>query len=250
MTITLRYNLNDNLQQQVIDLFNDRLKGKSPPPFSKGHNGAEGHWVETQLGIKHNKKNKPDIFGFECKKDSKHKITFGDWSADLYPWSPNWEIQTEVLCPVMSREIFIKTFGTLKGNRYSWSGTCFPKYEQWNSCGQTIVINDDNSICIYYHNIYDNRSNKLQINGKILIAKWTTLKSKVENKFGQKGFFICKKKQEIYDYIVFGYPLDYKLFLAGIREGNIILDSGMKEMNARNYSAWRASCNFWNKLLR
>jgi hypothetical protein len=76
----------------------------------------------------------------------------------------------------------------------------------------------------------------------------------VNNKFNQKGFFICKKnKNEIYDKICFGQPINFDLFIDKIKSGDIFFDSGMfhdvKKPNSRLYSHWRANKKFWDNLL-
>lgn len=83
------------------------------------------------MGLTLNSNNLPDIGGYEMKKDSK-KISFGDWSAEYLFSAKNIlikKINKDDL--VMTREEFIKTFGNKndeKNGRYSWSGSCIPKY--------------------------------------------------------------------------------------------------------------------------
>ena len=78
------------------------------------HDGKEGHWLETKMGIKHNTKNEPDINGYEMKKFS-NKITLGDFSASEYVFSKkrdsineinNWTDEEKI-----DRTNFIRTFG-------------------------------------------------------------------------------------------------------------------------------------------
>ena len=40
------------------------------------HDGAEGHWLETQMGVKKNSKNEPDLLDHEMKNHTKLKTTF------------------------------------------------------------------------------------------------------------------------------------------------------------------------------
>jgi hypothetical protein len=148
-------------KEKIINLFRNNLKNKS---FNgeKKHYGSEGHWLETILGLTHNSLNKPDLYGYEIKKSSK-KITFGDFSASEYIYSKNkpsidkfnkWKGVT------MSREAFIKFFGNKnpkKNNRYSWSGSCIPKYGEYNSAGTILLFNSQNDLCIYYNKKYDKR---------------------------------------------------------------------------------------------
>ena len=75
------------------------------------------------------------------------------------------------------------------------------------------------------------------------------MKEHIERKFNNKGFFICKKTNDIYDKICFGNKFDYKLFVQYFKTGDIIFDSGMYSTNTRKYSQFRANENFWNKLI-
>lgn len=50
----------------IINLFNEKVKNKPiclKPNVNRRHNGAEGHWLEDQMGICHNNKCGPDING-------------------------------------------------------------------------------------------------------------------------------------------------------------------------------------------
>ena len=59
-------------KEHIIMLFNYNVKGKEICLEGKNtlHCGKEGHWLEKQMGIKHNAKNEPDINGYEMKKSS------------------------------------------------------------------------------------------------------------------------------------------------------------------------------------
>ena len=76
-------------QARIVKNAGQEIKLKSE--VSKKHCGKEGHWLEDKMGIKHNSKNEPDIFGYEMKKNSS-KITFGDFSASEYLFSKKREI--------------------------------------------------------------------------------------------------------------------------------------------------------------
>jgi hypothetical protein len=158
----------DENKQHIIKLFAENVKNKEIDIVNsnKKHNGFEGHWLETQMGIKHNSKNAPDILGYEMKKESK-KITFGDFSASEYVFSKN----KPILCEfndwtkdiVMTREEFIKYFGNpnkKKRGRYSWSGKCVPKFGQYNECGQKLSVDKSDNICIFYKYNEDKRDHK------------------------------------------------------------------------------------------
>jgi hypothetical protein len=246
----------------IISTFIKHVKGRSIIGKNSKNCGDQGHWLETQMGCKLNSKNEPDIGGFEMKKQAP-KITLGDFSASEYIFSPykkrsllnsinNWDQTVS-----MSRKEFVGLFGTpnpLKDNRYSWSGKCVPKYGCWNDCGQTLLFNEQNDLCVYYSYSLDTRGLKIPDYLKkddILIALWKSekLKKNVENKFNKKGFFICKKTGDTFDKITFGKPFDFTYFIKSIKEGSIIFDSGMYQGNNRNYSQFRSSLAVWNGLL-
>jgi hypothetical protein len=50
-------------KQQIITLFNNNVKGGEIclEGQNVNHDGKEGHWLETNMGIKHNAKHEPDI---------------------------------------------------------------------------------------------------------------------------------------------------------------------------------------------
>lgn len=274
--------IKNNNKKNIINLFLENVKGKKIVYKNiQQHNGNEGHWLENQMNIPHNSYNKPDIFGFEMKKESK-KITFGDFSASEYLFSKkkrfieiynDWKPDEYTI----SRTEFIKYFGSpnpLKNNRYSWSGSCVPTYGEWNKHGQKLIFNENLDLCIYYSFKKDNRTSKISlpeyIKHNIIIAFWekTKLEKHINDKFNVYGFFICKKNKNInnikniqnnkdvnnenntYEKICFGKPFNYMYFVENIKNKNIIFDSGMYEGNTRNYSHFRSSINnFWNKLI-
>lgn len=249
--------LKDNLiKQKIIDLFNTNVKGKKYIHTINKHCGSEGHWLEKQMGIKHNNKNEPDIEGYEMKKAAS-KITFGDFSASEYLFTKRKKIIDSRF--TITRNEFIRYFGTpnpLKNNRYSWSGSCVPVYGKWNDCGQIMVFDEELNLCIYYdytRDTRDTRDTRYLKDDKILIAIWTykKLEKHINSKFNKRGFFICKKTElGIYDEIVFGKSFDIDYFIENIKNGTIIFDSGMYEGNSRNYSQFRStSKKFWELLL-
>lgn len=253
-------------QEQIIELFNKNVKNKDICLDNQNtkHCGKEGHWLETQMGIKHNSKNEPDIFGYEMKKSS-NKTTLGDFSASEYIFSKNnkrnsinilnnWTDEIN-----LTRDDFIKIFGNsnpCKNNRHSWSGSCIPTYNKWNSNGQILTINDNNDIIIVYSFSNDTRIIKEGFptflkNDNIVIALWKSEKMKphIENKFNKKGFFICKKIGATYEKICFGSPFNFEYFIECIKNNKIIFDSGMYCGNSRNYSQFRGGPTFWDELI-
>lgn len=240
-------------KKDIIDRFNKFVRGKVIDVHTN-HDGGIGHWLEKQMGISHNSKNEPDINGYEMKKDSK-KITFGDFSASEYLFTKN----KKRLTLDMSRDNFIKYFGnknSKKHNRWSWSGSCVPKYGEYNECGQKLDIDDENNIIALYNYKYDKRNHDVKypelMNGDIEIAIWLVdkMKKHIEQKFNSKGFFICYKSNNIFNKICFGKPFNFQYFIENIKNGNIIFDSGMYLGNNRNYSQFRASSkSFWSQLI-
>ena len=252
-------------KQQILLLFNNNVKGVEICLEGQNikHCGKEGHWLESRMGIKHNSKNEPDINGYEMKK-SGSKTTLGDFSASEYIFSGenkrnyinhlnNWTDEIKLI-----RNDFIRIFGNPnpnKNNRYSWSGSCVPTYNNWNSNGQILTINENNDIIIYYSFSNDTRSIKAEFpvflqNDNLVIALWKAEKMKlcIENKFNKKGFFICKKIDNKYEKICFGKTFNFMYFIECIKNKKIIFDSGMYSGNSRNYSHFRGSC-FWNELI-
>jgi hypothetical protein len=252
-------------KQEIIELFLVNVKGKEICLDNQNikHCGKEGHWLETQMGIKHNSKNEPDINGYEMKKSST-KTTLGDFSASEYVFSKknkrnsinkynNWTDDNK-----LGRSDFIKIFGNpnpSKNNRYSWSGSCVPTYNKWNTNGQILTINNNNDIVIYYSFSHDTRSIKEEFptflkNDNIIIALWKSEKMKehIEKKFNNKGFFMCKKIGATYEKISFGKAFTFEYFIECIKQKKIIFDSGMYDGNTRNYSQFRGS-SFWDELI-
>ena len=245
-------------KQRIIKLFLNNVKSIDISIEHSNHCGREGHWLERRLNIKHNNKNEPDLYGFEIKKFSSI-ISFGDFSASEYLYSPKKLFinkYNEWIDINITRNEYIKYFGTKnekKINRYSWSGTCIPKYNNWNKCGQNMLFNENNDLCIYYSFDKDKRPNKnelpyfLQTNNIILIAIWKKdkLEKHINNKYNKEGFIIFKKIKNTYQKIYFGKP-----FIDKIKNEIIYFDSGMHEGNNRNYSQFRSSYSkFWNLLV-
>lgn len=249
-------------KNKIIELFTNNIKGKDII-LTTNHFGSEGHWLESQLDIKHNCNNAPDILGYEMKKESS-KISFGDFSANEYLFSKNkpfieeinnWETDKYK----MKRDDFIKYFGTpnpKKHNRYSWSGKCVPNYGIWNSCGQKLIFNDKLDLLAIYSYEEDKRECKETLpdylKNEIVIAIWKKekLENHINNKFNKNGFFICKKINNVYQKICFGKPFNFIHFVENVKNKKIIFDSGMYRGNTRNYSQFRSNGHsFWDNLI-
>ena len=202
-------------KEQIIHLFNQNVKGVPICVNNSNikHCGKEGHWLETKMGIKHNSKNEPDIFGYEMKTSTK-KTTLGDFSASEYAFSSKekretintmngWTENNDIK---INRTEFIRYFGKPnpnKNNRYSWSGSCVPIYGSWNTNGQCLSILENNDIVIYYSYSLDNDEQNKKTTfpeylkkENIVIAIWKAdkMEKHINQKFNKKGFFMCKKK--------------------------------------------------------
>jgi hypothetical protein len=195
-------------KRHIITLFKNNVKGREVCLKGQNinHDGKEGHWLETKMGIKHNAKNTPDINGYEMKKYSK-KITLGDFSASEYAFSKrresinkinNWTDEEKV-----DRPNYIRTFGNPnpdKNNRCSWSGSCVPIYGSWNSNGQMLSITENNDIVAYYSFSKDTRTIKNDFptflqKDNIVIALWKSSKMKphIDNKLIKRDSLYVKK---------------------------------------------------------
>ncbi len=245
----------EEIKRRIVELFYKEVKGKIPDTSGANiaHDGKGGHWLETRMKIVHNRKNEPDLWGFEMKNYTSIKTTFGDWSASYYIFKDKKYNIT--------RDQFIMIFGTpnpKKNNRYSWSGKPTPKINSYSSCGQILEIDDNNNILAIYSFKKDCRTDKAKIVPKemqkdnLVIAKWDVemMKKKVERKFNKLGWFKCVEDETgTYSKIVFGPPIDFSAWIMGVRKGLIFLDSGMYQGNPRPYSQWRAYNKYWDSLI-
>lgn len=242
-------------KKKIIALFKRTVKGKKPDlsKYKTKHDGKEGHWLEVQMGIKPNADNLPDLYGYEMKKNTKGKTTFGDWSADYYIFKDDkYNIK---------RDNFLKIFGKpneKKGGRFSWSGEPCPTIKLTNSFGQKLFVNKANDILVKYNYSKDTRSAKNKVVPEIMqkdnlvIAKWNadSIKEKLERKFNVKGWFRCLKNEEgFYSKIAFGEPINFDNWIKGVKTGKVFFDSGMYQGNNRHYSQWRANNTYWNNLI-
>lgn len=245
----------DEIKKKIITLFNKKVRGKKSDTSSSnaGHDGKDGHWLETQMGIAHNGNNAPDIDGFEMKNRTTSKTTFGDWSPNIAIFKGKDKLIT--------RDEFLSIFGAPnieKERRFSWSGKPCPKIGNFNDFGQKLEIDSDNNILALYSFKEDKRNNKKKIVPKqfqidnLVLVRWDAdkMKIKVERKFNNLGWFKCNKNTEgIYTSIVFGNPINFDTWIKGVKKGLIFFDSGMYQGNIRPYSQWRANNNYWESLI-
>jgi hypothetical protein len=250
-------------KRKIIQLFNKNVKGKIPDisKSNKKHDGKDGHWLEKQMGIKHNADNEPDIFGFEMKNNTTSKTSFGDWSADYYIYNEDKNFFNKKRI-VDNRDTFLKIFGgnpTGINGRFSWSGKSVPKIKKFNDFGQILEVDKNNNILVIYNFNKDKRLNKDKIipehmkKNKLLLAKWSNdfIKNKVESKFNHDGWFKCQRESRngAYTRIVFGGPINFDSWIDGVKKGLIYFDSAMHVGNSRNYSQWRADNKYWDSLV-
>lgn len=242
-------------RQTIIDRYMKNVHGKKSvtDKYNKNHDGKEGHWLEEQMGIAPNGNNDADLLGYEMKNDTTSKTTFGDWSADYYIFKDDKFNIT--------KDDFLKIFGhpnLKKEGRFSWSGAPIPKIDSINSYGQKLVIDKNKNIIAQYSYSDDKRENKsslvpLQCQVEnLIIARWDadSLKSKLERKFNKKGWYKClKDKDDTYNSIVFGPPIDYDTWIEHVAKGDIFFDSGMYTGNPRLYSQWRANNSLWDGMV-
>ena len=251
----------ESIKQEILRKFRQEVQGVAPDlrKFNSRHDGAEGDWLTKRMGLTVNGKNEPDFKGFEMKKESP-KTTFGDWSPNIALYKKD-KITSQRR---MTRLEFLQIFGRLstdqtgrKMGRYSWSGNVFPKVNQINDFGQTLVIDSSNNVIARYSFTHDQRDSKQRIvpedlqRSNVMLVQWSAefLQIKLEKKFNNFGWFKCFKDETgKYSGIQFGYPINFEFFIAKVRSGEIFCDCGMYSDNVRPYYPWRANKRFWDSL--
>lgn len=248
-------------KQKIIDIYRSHVVGKkyNSAGYNKRHCGAEGHWLESKMGIVPNASNTPDILGYEMKKDTKSKTSFGDWDADIALWKKNKPYQA---IPRLDRDSeFLKYFGkpnVKKDGRLSWSGEPSPKIKQYNLFGQILSVDASKNILAYYSFSRDSRPNKSELipvnlqQENLILAQWTNIlmQQRLERKFNNKGWFKCYKDSDgIYSSIGFGEPINYNSWINLVKSGVIYLDLGMYATNKRPYMTWRANNTYWDSMV-
>ena len=211
------------------------------------------------MGINHNAANEADLLGYEMKKDTRSKTTFGDWSPDIALWKRRKPYADIAL---LDRDTeFLVYFGKSnpnKNGRYSWSGEPCPKISQVNSFGQKLDFDDQGNIVAMYCYSSDRRPDKAEIMPEqlqaesLVVAKWLreSMQSKLNRKFNDKGWFKCfKDSSGLYTKIGFGDPINYEDWVKLVKDGIVFFDSGMYQGNNRPYSQWRANNDYWNSLI-
>ena len=235
------------------------------------------------MGSKRDASNKPDLFGFEMKTGGS-KTSFGDWGPDYFIFRDEKKFSN--LAGKKGRDlqqqasqnkdgVFLKAFGVWRdddkensygrwdeGGYYSWSGKPSPTKvtDGFNSFGQALVVNSDDSISVIYSFSKDCRDGKSKMvpeqfqTDDLELFGWSTdwIREKVENKFSVHGWFKCNIKKKKYVEIMFGNPITVTTFLKWIKEGNVIFDTRMKQRRPngsdRMGMMFRASNAFWRSL--
>jgi DNA (cytosine-5)-methyltransferase 1 len=264
----------DPNKQLLIKLFRENVKGKHPDVTGRNirHDGRNGNWLEEQFGKTPDADNHADFFGYELKNETTSKTTFGDWSANEYIFKTGrYTNLFKGSTGSEKQDSFCAIFGTPnpdKNNRCSWSGKPTPKINGYNECGQILIIESNLDIVALYSYSKDMRINKssivpaqLQIDN-LEIARWygltdrngiktnKCLSTKLENKFGENGWFTCKTdRYGNYNEICFGNPFNFNQWIDLVRRGIVFFDSGMYQGNKRPYSQWRANNTYWDSLI-
>jgi len=233
------------VKNEIIKLFESNVLGRRFQ-VSGAHDGAEGQWLSGLMGLENDSLNRPDFKGFEMKKQTRGKTTFGDWSPDKALYKKN-------------RELFLKAFGTpspRKKGRLSWSGEVFPKIDVINKFGQQMKVGYDGSLEILYWHGQNTRTDKdvlvptqWQKDG-LTIASWSAqkLRANFENKFDQFGWFkLLKDSSGAYFGIQFGRAIGWGEFTSLVASGDVIVDCGMYSGNPRPYMQFRAHPTIWDK---
>ena len=253
------------VRSELVEIFNEKLRGKRYVKEGSHHNGSEGHFVEKMFGIGRNSSKHADYKGFEIKIVSP-KTDILEKIADEYLFSQNG---APTLASVngdrhlyLTKNKFIQTFGQpneKKSNRFSWSGRSSPKYGGWNECGQTLVIcpRSSNFYAIYSykkerrsfaHNVPD-----IFKTGYVAIAVWfaTEMKDRIDNKWNVHGFMKpVKAPSGEYVRLAFGRPFGFEHFVESVRRSTIVFDSGLVENanRGRSCSKFRGNSTFVNEL--
>lgn len=253
----------EQIKDEIQRRFETNLKGKkfNSNGYDAQHDGKEGHWVEAMLGVEHNADNKPDLLGFEIKKQTNLKITFGDWSPSSNIWKGEGRGRNAIP-PIINKSEFLHIFGkpnAQKNNRYSWSGEPVPSYlNRYTTFGQIMLLEDNGDIVIYYSFENDRRENKHNIVPAALqqenleLCRWKKekLQECLTRKFGQNGWVKCyKDRNGFYTHIGFAPTITYEQWIEKVQEGIVFFDSGMYEGNNRQYSQWRANNQYWESLI-
>jgi len=235
-------------KEYIIKLFNTNVKGVEIclKGKNKKHCGKDGHWLEKQMGIKHNAKNAPDINGYEMKMDSK-VITFIDKSPDkMYLDGVTIPKRNKT-----EKKQFWDKYASKKTNDEPTIGGWL--VNKFNKSGQKMIVDENNNIAVLYNYEEDTRTDKetLGLNRTShIIMEWnaTSLSTAIEDKFNQKGFFKCIKENNKFTKICFGKKITFDTWINEFKKG-IIYHDGYSKVGGRSRHVFRAKKKFWNELI-
>ena len=287
----------DEIRDRICERFVQNVFGRQPDleGGNQNHDGGAGHWFEAQMGVQHNADNAPDLWDYECKNATRSKTTFGDWKGDYLIWRdpemfPNLQgleggmrganSPFRIQQAANKDETFLPAFGRwrnadeethvyeLDGNAITWQDVGKDGYFSWSwirkvvhgfgNEGQSVVVNNDNSISIIYSYSHDNREDRETLVPEMFrienltLVKWSEnqITEFVENKFGVLGWFKGLMDQHgRYNALIFGEPISIDRFLEAVRNSDIYFDTRMKERRPDNTDRlgmnWRANNTFW-----
>ena len=201
------------------------------------------------MGIENNPYNKPDIYGYEQKKESK-KITFIDKQTDEKYY------KGKSLGKNPNKDLKKKYWYTFERSNSKQNRIGGWKLNKWID-GQCMIV-DKNDINVIYNYTRDNRQDKeIRVsnyykdckNHIICVWKKETLEKCINNKFNVKGFYIIKKNNEgEYNKICFGKKIDFEYWISEFVKKNIYYD-GYSKLDGRWRGTFRASGKWWNNLI-
>ena len=227
--------------------FNRYVKGKILSlEKQNNHDGRKGHALEESMKLKINSRNEPDIYGFEMKNNTNSKITFIDKSPDK-KFFEGIEIKQN---DKNIKLIFWNTFKRCNSCGIKIGGW---KINKFDINGQCMYVDCNNNICILYNFSHDKRYDKYirvsdfykdNKNHTIIIWERESLKTSINNKWNQRGFFICKNDcNGKYNKLLFGKPISFDYWITEVKNNNIYYD-GYSSLNGRWRGVFRAS-NKW-----
>ena len=113
-------------------------------------NAQRGRWLQARLAEDLGSMSSAKIMGFSVHKSSS-KVTIGDWNPTASLFSgPSAK---------MSRDSFLQAFGVPRpGGFFSWSGSVFPRINQFNDFGQMLRVDPKVGITVIYRASSDRRA--------------------------------------------------------------------------------------------
>jgi hypothetical protein len=228
-------------KQDIIALFQKNVRGvEICLDGNVKHCGKEGYWLEKKMGIPHNSKNEPDIYGYEMKT-GENVTTFIDKAPTYFLDGHEMKKRDK-----KAKQEFWEKYASKKTTEEKTIGGW--KINQFNACGQKIVVEND-TIAVLYDSTQDTRETKVNQEPHI-IMQWdaAVLKRTIENKFNKNGFFQCKKIGKTYEKICFGKNITFDTWIAAFKEG-IIYHDGYSKLHGRGRHVFRASNKFWDNFI-